>query len=369
MAIAESSTETVTAKPVGPKVAPFIVDCDCHHLWHKIDDLYPYLPRQYVEHIKDFGTMLPSVGYTNMPNKHGYRADMDVDESTDFALFTAREHLDQYQIDVALLTGGSIYGVVGHPNADYAAALCRAHNDWTLEQWCAKDPRYRASIHVGPNDPVQAVQEIDRLGDHPAVAAVMLPAGARMPYGNRAYHPIYEAAERHGLVMVTHFGAEGSGVTNAPTAAGYPSYYLEMRMARPQIAQAHTASLVCEGVFEKFPALQWLFVEVDTWWIPGLMWHFDADWKAVRDYTPWVKRLPSEYIRQHIRFGTQPMEQPPNREDLSKLFEWMHGDEILVYASDFPHWDWDEPRAAAADIPRVLRDRIFGGNARALFKL
>ena len=351
-----------------PKVAPYLVDCDLHHLWHKIDDLFPYLPRQYVEHIKDFGPMLPSIGYTNMPNKLGYRADLDVQEDTDFALFTAREHLDRYQFDVAVLTGGNLYGVVGHPNVDYASALCRAYNDWTLEHWVAKDARYRVALAVCPNEPTQAVQEIERLGNHPAVVAVMLPAGARMPYGNRFYHPIYAAAEHFGLVVMTHFGGEGAGAVNAPTAAGYPSYYLEMRMARPQIAQAHTVSLVCEGVFEKFPALKWLFLEIDVWWIPGLMWHFDADWKAVRDYTPWVKRLPSEYIRQHLRFGTQPMEQPPRREDFATLLGWLHAGEILVYASDFPHWDWDEPRAAAADLPRHPREKIFGANARALFK-
>ena len=197
----------------------------------------------------------------------------------------------------------------------------------------------------------------------------MLPAGGRHPYGNRVYHPIYEAAERYGLTVMTHFGGEGRGQTNPPTAAGYPTYYLEMRMARPQIAQAHTASLICEGVFEKFPTLKWVFVEVDTWWIPGLLTHFDADWKAVRDYTPWVKRLPSEYFRDHIRVGTQPLEQPGSREDLHWFLEQARADEVLVYASDFPHWDWDAPTSVAPDFPAEMRANIFGETARATFRL
>ena len=353
----------------GPKLAPFIVDCDCHHIWHEIDDLFPYLPRQYVEQIRDFGPMLPKLSYTNVPNVLGFRADLEVTSETNFAAFTVKEHLDPYQIDAAVLTGGSVYGVVGISDVDYASALARAWNDWTLDTWVAEDPRFRMSLAVCPNDPVQAAAEIRRMGDHPAVVAVMLPAGARHPYGNRFYHPIYEAAAEHGLVMMTHFGGEGAGVTNPPTAAGYPSYYLEMRMARPQIAQAHVVSLVCEGVFEKFPSLQWLFVEVDTWWIPGLLWHFDGDWKGLRDTTPWVKRLPSEYIREHVRVGTQPLEQPPRRQDMATFMDWAHADEMLVFASDFPHWDWDEPRATAAMLPRELRPRIFGETARALFNL
>ena len=353
----------------GPKLAPFIVDCDLHHIWHEIDDVFPYLPRQYVEQIREFGPMLPKLSYTNVPNILGYRSDLEVTRETNFAEFTVQEHLDPYQIDVAVLTGGSVYGVVGISDVDYASALARAFNDWTLDTWVSVDPRYRMTLAVCPNDPAQAAEEIRRLGDHPAVVAVMLPAGARHPYGNRFYHPIYEAAAEHGLVMMTHFGGEGAGVTNPPTAAGYPSYYLEMRMARPQIAQAHVVSLVCEGVFEKFPSLRWLFIEVDTWWIPGLLWHFDADWKGLRDTTPWVKRLPSEYFREHVRVGTQPLEQPPRREDMGTFLDWAHAEEVLVYASDFPHWDWDEPRAAAAMIPRDLRPRIFGETARELFDI
>lgn len=190
-----------------------------------------------------------------------------------------------------------------------------------------------------------------------------------MPFGNRFYHPIYEAAESHGLVICVHFGAEGAGVSNPPTAAGYPSYYLEMRMARPQIAMAHVVSLICEGVFEKFPRLKFLFIEHDTFWVPGLMWHMDADWKAVRDYTPWVKKLPSEYILQHIRFGSQPMEQPPTHADLKKFLEWLHADKLLVYASDYPHWDWDDPTTVLPGVPADLKRRIFGETASELYGL
>ena len=84
--------------PTYRKVAPYLVDCDCHHLWHKIDEIFPYLPRQYVQEIKDFGSMVPNGGWTNMPNSHGYRTDHDVDEHTDFAEFTVKEHLDPYGV-------------------------------------------------------------------------------------------------------------------------------------------------------------------------------------------------------------------------------------------------------------------------------
>lgn len=353
----------------GTPSALTLIDCDVHHAVKSHTDLYPFLPRQYVEHIEDFGTMLPGVGYTNMPRK-GTRGDLWVDEETVPGTdpnLVVKQHLDVYGVDVAVLTGGP-YAAAVHPDVDYGAAYCRAFNDWTREVWCACDPRFKASVHVAPADPWQAAREITARADDSNFVQVMIPAGARLPFGNRLYHPIYEAAERAGMPICVHFGAEGAGFSNPPTAAGYPSYYFEMRMARPQIAMAHVASLICEGVFEKFPGLQFLFVEHDTFWVPGYMWHMDADWKAVRDYTPWIKRPPSEYLVEHIRFGTQPIEEPPTREDLFKLIEWMHGDQILVYASDFPHWDWDDPTAVLPGLDPDTRRKIFCENARALYR-
>jgi hypothetical protein len=349
-----------------------IIDCDVHHMLPGPDALFPYLPRHYVEYIKYFGEMMPFLGHTNVPGK-GSRDDLWETENyqgTNPAAMpdvARRKHLDVYNVDIAILTGGP-YNAAVHPNADYAAAYCRAFNDWTLEHWLPTDPRFRASIHIAPQDPEQAAAEIERLGGRSEFVQVLMPAGARLPFGNRFYHPIYAACERYGLPVCVHFGGEGAGISAPPTAAGHPSYYLEMRMARPQIAMAHVTSLICEGVFEKFPNFHFIFVEHDIFWVPGLMWHMDADWKGLRDYTPWVKRLPSEYLRQHIRFGTQPMIQPPTKADLEIFLKWLHADEVLVFASDYPHWDWDEPSTLLASFDPDLRRRVMVENAQALYR-
>ncbi len=345
-----------------------IIDVDVHHSLLDSTALFPYLPRQYVEYIKDFGEMMPSVGYTNVPGK-GARHDLWVGATTNPSMVPEvcmEKHLDLYNIDVAVLTGGP-YSTAVHPDVDYAAAYCRAFNDATLEHWVSKDSRFRASIQIAPQDPEQAVAEINRLADNPNIAQVLMPAGARLPYGNRFYHPIYAAAEAHGLPISIHFGGEGAGIAAPPTAAGYPSYYLEMRMARPQIAMAHVVSLICEGVFEKFPKLKFLFIEQDFFWVPGLLWHMDGDWKGLRDYTPWVKKLPSEYVRENIRFGSQPMPDMPTKADLAKFLEWLKADEVLVFASDYPHWDWDEPSAFLQGFDPALRSRIMSENAVKLY--
>ena len=347
-----------------------IIDCDVHHNVSETEVLFPYLPKHYVEYIQDFGTMMPGLGHTNMPGK-GARTDLWVGQEDNPSAqpnVARTKHLDTYGIDYAILTGGP-YAAAVHSDPDYAAAYCRAFNDWTLDYWVASDKRFKASIHIAPQDPQLAVEEIKRLGEHPDVVQILMPAGARMPFGNRHYHPIYAICEEMGLPMCVHFGAEGAGISSSPTAAGYPTYYLEMRMARPQIAMAHVVSLICEGVFEKFPKFKFLFIEHDFFWVPGLMWHMDGDWKGLRDYTPWVKRLPSEYLCEHIRFGSQPLPNTPTPDDLRTLLNWIRADEVMVFASDYPHWDWDEPSTFLKGYDESYRRKIMVDNARELYGL
>ncbi len=349
-----------------------IIDCDVHHNTPDHKTLFPYLPRRFREHMEDFGAMAPGLGYTNMPGRGSrqdlwHKADM-VDNPNTLPAVAVEHHLDEYGIDYAILTGGP-YAYATHPTLDFAAAVCRAFNDWTADHWLSADPRLRASIHIAPNDPVQAAAEIRRLGPDPRFVQALVPAGAHFPFGHRMYHPIYEACAEFGLPMCVHFGGEGAGTSAPPTAAGYPTYYLEMRMARPQIAMAHTVSLICEGVFEKFPSFQFLFIEHDVFWIPGLMWHMDSDWKSLRDYTPWVKRLPSEYLRTNLRYGSQPMPTLPNPSDMDTFLRWLNADEILVFASDYPHWDWDEPATFMLGESAERRDRIMYRNAAAMYRL
>ena len=348
----------------------FVVDCDIHQSYKSMKQLYPYLPLVYRDVIEDFGVSMGSLTYPSIA-KRATRHDLWKDDETapgtdvDQVRF---DHLDRYGIDRAVLTGGP-YATSAMQDADFAAAICRAFNDFVADTWLAADERFLASIHVAPQDPVLAVEEIERLGPNPRYVQVMLSGGAQKPYGNRFYHPIWEACERHKLVVATHPSAEGAGINAPPTGAGHLTYYPEMRCAWAQIAQAHLASLIYEGVFARYPGLRFLFVEHDTFWVPGLLWRMDADWKGLRFRTPWVEKKPSEYVLSNVRFGSQPVPEPPTTADLLRHLELMHADRTMVYASDFPHWDMDQPDKTLLAAPEPLRRRIFGENARELYGL
>ena len=354
-----------------------LVDCDVHQTVSAPEELLPYLSRVYRQQATEQGIRFPGSGYFNVAND---AARTDLATNCDLPKHDGRQmgttyerlkeqHLDLWNVDKVLLTGASTYGASVLPDPDFAAALCRAFNDWTIEQWLEKDDRLMMALSISTTDPQLAVAEIERLGPDPRVRAVMLPTGNRMPYGNRFYHPIWEACERHGLVVGIHPGNEGAGMAGSPTGVGYPTYYIETRMARPQMAMAHSVSLIAEGVFEKYPGLKVLIDECDQFWAVGLMWHMDADWKSLRDQTPWVKRLPSEYFRGHIRVGSQPMLEPENNAQFFTMLDAMHAEETLVFSSDWPHWDWDDPATTFPKLPERLHRRVFCDNARELLGL
>jgi predicted TIM-barrel fold metal-dependent hydrolase len=128
-------------------------------------------------------------------------------------------------------------------------------------------------------------------------------------------------------------------------------------------------SLVLEGTFVKFPTLKFVMLEGGVSWLPPIMWRLDKNWKALRQTVPWVTRLPSEVAQDHIRMSTQPIEEPENPEHFKQMLGMFDAAKMLIFSSDFPHWDGDTPDFAARSFPKEMRQAIMSENARALYKL
>jgi predicted TIM-barrel fold metal-dependent hydrolase len=253
-------------------------------------------------------------------------------------------------------------------NLDFAAALSRAVNDWQLDHWVRREPRLRAGIVVPYEDPVLAAEEIDRAAAHRGFVQVLLLVRTDEPLGRRRYRPIFEAAVRNGLPVGIHFG--GGRGRNPLTASGWPSFYIEDHTAMAQAFQAQVVSMVVEGLFERFPALRVVLIEGGFGWLPSLMWRLDKHWARLRDEVPHLTRPPSEYVREHMWVTTQPVEEPPDPQDLLAVFDEMGGTDRVMFSTDYPHWDFDDPsRAIRPRLDPDTRAQIFGGNAMALYGL
>jgi predicted TIM-barrel fold metal-dependent hydrolase len=276
---------------------------------------------------------------------------------------TARHHLDAHGISRAVLIGGEVLGLGAMPDPDVAALIASAYNDWLADTWLSADERYRGTIVVGAQDPALAAREIRRAGADHRFVAVLLPL-TNILMGQRHYYPIYEAAAELGLPVTVHPNSgEGIFRTSPSLAGAAPTYYVEWHTGLSQVFQANLISLVCHGVFERFPQLKVVVTEGGIGWVPDVLWRLDKNVKGLRDEVPWVRRLPSEYVVDHVRFTTQPLPEPRRREHLHVVCDIAHAERTLMFSSDYPHWDFDSPRHALTSLPAAIRRRVRVDNA------
>ena len=105
-------------------------------------------------------------------------------------------------------------------------------------------------------------------------------------------------------------------------------------------------------------------------WLPAHMWRFDKEWRNLRRLVPWVKQPPSAYIRQHMRVTIQPLDAPADTKQLLQIVDQLGSEDMLLYASDYPHQHASDPTAQLLQhVPETLARKIRVDNARALYAL
>lgn len=346
-----------------------IIDCDVHNDWSSADVLLPYIDpnfRDYFERGEKPGPQ-GSLPHAHRPWLHPEdfrRQDIKPQKEEDHYTLMREHLLDKHDITIAILTGEEALECSTLANPYYASAIARAFNEWQIHEWLPRDPRFKTSMMVAPQDPEGAAAEIRRIGEHPDIVQVLLSHGSFRPYGDPFYHPIWAAAAEVGLPVAIHLGGQG-GINYQPIGSGPTTFYWTTHALLCQPAMTHVASAIAHGVFEKWPEMKFIVIECGIAWLPAILWRLDANYKALRKETPWVKRLPSEYARDHIRLTTQPLEQPARKEQLWQILETIDGREVLMFASDYPHWDFDDP--TQINIPPDWRENVFYKNALATY--
>lgn len=355
----------------GPAVEPRI-DCDVHCAPSSYQDLYPYLSGYWRQYIEEAGIRLSGLSGPYPPGaptsaspaaREAARAGDGPATPASYAALAERV-LDPLALHYAVLT--CLTGCETHRNPYFAAAVAAALNDWLRAEFLDRDPRLRAALVVSTLSPQDAVAEIERVGGTGGFVAVLLPVRGDIPWGNKVNHPIFAAARAHGLHVVLHaWGRSG----RAPTPSGFATTYLEDYLGNQTIAQAQVLSLVAEGVFTRFPDLKVVLAECGFAWLPALLWRFDKDYRGVWREVPWLKRLPSEYVTEHIRATTAPAHLPRGPDDLRRLLAMFDAGSLLTWASDYPHDHGDGLAALLDQVGDEARRAILAGNAAGLYGL
>src|SRR5487761_12539 len=360
---------------LSPAVSETMIDCDVHPvLANDIKDLLPYLPqtlRLSIERESRTGVVGEAgrpVGRYTHPSPSGNLRGDAVPPSGSAAgsdpVFVVQDHLEARGIGAAVLIPLAINV---WPYLDRAPDMVTAMNDFLVDKWLSVDNRFKLAAIVFPADPARAALEIRSRAKDKRVVAISMPLMGT-PMGDPTYDPILAAASEVGLPIVVHpSGAESTYQAGPSTAGGVPETFLERHITLSQVASSNMCSLIWRGTFDRYPNLHVIFVEYGFTWIPWVAERMDAEWNALPSEERPTPRLPSSYIWDHVRFSTQPLEEPDESSEMVRVLKDIHAERTLLFSSDYPHWDSDDPSHVLRYLDAPLRARILRANAAETF--
>ncbi|MBV9811551.1 MAG: amidohydrolase [Acetobacteraceae bacterium] len=338
-----------------PAPPPGGIDCDVHPAVPSLASLLPHMPRHWAEQLTTRGMHeLHSAAYPNnapLTARPDWRPDAGLAGASLDRLRT--DALDAFGSRLAICN--CLYGVQLLFSEDMAAAYARAVNEWLRSDWLDREPRLRANIVVAPQSPALAAEEIERCAADPRFVGVLMLVMDEMPLGRRHYWPIYQAAARHRLPVSIH---AGSAYKHPVTTVGWPTYYTEDYAAQATAFQSLLTSLIAEGVFNKFPDLKVVLLESGVTWLPAHLWRLGKYWHGLRIEIPWVDRAPLDIVRSNVRLSIQPFDAPAEPGAIERIVEHLRSDELLLFATDYPHWHFDGTDALPPGLSPQLARKI-----------
>lgn len=355
-------------------VAVSVVDTDVHPMPVSAEVLKQYAPRQWVD-------KLWPTGHAVTPLPHFYdtpdalkTSSMRVDAFPPGGGFagTDPEHAAQQLLVDAGVSIATLEPMCDAQLPEHEHVLKATYNDWLADVWLNdnnRHGRWRGSISVSAQTPDFAAREIERWAGHPYYSQVLMTPQTRgISFGSTHFDPIYAAASRHGLPVATHLMGQTPFELIPQYPVGNPAHWHDFFASWPLLYVSHLISLVFDGAFDRHPDLRIVFVEGGFTWAMPVMWRMDRIWEQRRADLPHVRRRPSDYVKEHVRFTTQPLEDV----DTSVYREYLTMMDLadnIMFSTDYPHWSYDSPEWAIKRFPKEQRDRIMRGNAMALYGL
>jgi hypothetical protein len=248
----------------------------------------------------------------------------------------------------------------------WAVALCRAYNTFMSEEFVRKSPRLKAVALLPVQDPEAAAAEARRAVRELGHSGLMLAADGSHVLGDRRFHGIYEEAQRLGAMVGIH--ASGSHLGGGGVDL-FPRFIEAHTCSHPFGQMRQITSIVFEGVPERFPDLRIAFLEAGAGWAPYWMERMDDEYAKRAVEAPMLKRKPSDYVRSgKIYFSCEADEW------LLPQAVRLVGEDQIVYASDFPHWDNSFPASIReieerGDLSDAQKRKILADNCRRLYGL
>ncbi len=259
------------------------------------------------------------------------------------------------------------------------SAVASAYNDFLAAEVMPTSSRIKCEIMINHRDPAAGAAEIRRVAHHPGFVSIYTEFGGNYePIGTAKHDPIFEMAVAHDLAVTSHVGTFYQQMS--PLHQGTRTWTELVGISAVSISMAYVASMIMQGLFDKFPSLRVTMKEGGFWWLPEFMARADDYYlshagdiklteRKLEAGEQFLAKLPSEYFESNIRFSSQPVCFPRDPKHFKLLMELCRGEDMLLYSSDWPHATFD-PLNWAFDpsISEEGRKKILSDNARNWFR-
>ena len=329
-----------------------VIDADAHHL--EDPGYKAYLPEKFRARS---GPYYPSFGWDiflngtkgrKPANPEAYCRDLDAERIGDA---------------VAYPSSALAIGLVRE--LDLCVALAKAYNDWAYDFCKATHNRVKYAAVIAPQVVPEAVREIRRAVTGCGAVGVMMPTYVQggLDLAQPQFDPIYAEAQELGVPIGFH--------ATANVSAGNTRFhkYLGVHMtSHPFEQMLSITAIIAGGVLDRFPKLKVAFLEAGVGWLPYWMERFDEKYLMRKSEMEPLKMLPSDYVKQNRCYFTCEGE-----ESALPLTIEIFGDQCMMYASDYPHWDTEWPHtvghvARRNDITDKTKQNILADNAKAFYR-
>jgi len=272
--------------------------------------------------------------------------------------------MEEGGLELTVLYPTTLLGYSAIDDPDFLVAVTRAYNTYVYEDWLKVSPRFRAVALMPLRDVEESIKELRRTITELGFCGAFLPAVGFGLLGDRRLHPLYAEAERLGCLIAVHGGHATA------ESMRYAKFIHRHTIGFPVSNMMQMMHMTYEGAFECFPALRVAYLEAGCTWVPYLLNRMDEEWeKRGAEEAPLCKQKPSAYIKSARVF----VHAEPGEDLLPQTLEIL-GDQSLVYASDWPHWDHEYPESIAQlwrreDLTEAQKRGILADNARAMYGL
>lgn len=279
---------------------------------------------------------------------------------------SVKRAVESMGIDYTILFPTQLINIGVLPEIDVQVHTMWAYARWLTEELLPAEPTIKTMVCLPFNDPDACLRMVREFGERPGVLGFVIGGTFHQPVHSKKYLRVYAEIEALGKPIAFHSAYNWRDRLTEQ----FNKFLSAHGVGRTLYNMVHLTNWTINGIPERFPKLKVIWIESGVTFVPFLMQRLDAEYMMRSSEAPMLRKLPSEYMREYF-YTSQPLEKTVHQDALALTFDMINADSQLLYASDYPHWDFDLP-SVIYDLPFISEEtkrNILGESALKLFNL